>query len=135
MTARLVKDGSDWHLYPGAAATPVVKVTAAGVDVLGALLVTGALNAYDFLLTNIPVGLGTNYAVTYSGGLVTLETWTRTALNKLWKSIAYTYTGSLVETEVTKVFDVDGTTILAQTTQTYSYTDGILQGSTIVRNI
>jgi hypothetical protein len=88
------------------------------------------------LLDNEPVGTGVTYSNARSGNTITSETWTNTGNSRAIKSIAYTYTGSKVTTEVRKVFSsVDGTTVIAQITITYTYTGNTVTGETIVRNV
>ena len=89
--------------------------------------------SYDQILTSEPATANT-YAVAYTSGQVVGETWTRTA-STLLKSIAYTYTSGLISTVITKIFDTDGTTVLAQTTKTITYTNGLLSGATTTRDI
>lgn len=89
----------------------------------------------DFLLANEPDAVGASYAITYTSGLVTKETWTNTATTNTIKTIDYTYTTGLVTQEVRKVFASDGTTITGQVTITYSYTGTNLTSETLVRNV
>lgn len=92
--------------------------------------------AYEVVLNEEPVpliGFPLTYNITRTGPLVTLEEWFSGAT--LVKSIAYTYTGSAVNGEVRKVFDTDGTTILAQTTYAYTYTGSLVTSATITRNV
>jgi hypothetical protein len=90
---------------------------------------------YDFLLDNEPTSVGTTYALSLSGGLVSTETWTNTATSKTIKTIAYTYSTGLIQTEVHKVFAADGTTVVAQKTVTYTYSGGSITGSTVTRDV
>lgn len=90
----------------------------------------------DLILVESPPGPDTTYAnVKDVGNHVIQELWTRTLLATLLKSVDYTYTLSRVATQVTKVFAIDGSTILAQTTSTYSYTDGFVTGIVTTRDI
>jgi len=89
----------------------------------------------DVDLGSDPVYPGTTYANTYSAGLLTQEQWTRTAGGTLFKSIDYTFSGNMIVQQVNKLFAANGTTIIAQTTQTYTYTDNRVTGGTIVRNV
>ena len=88
---------------------------------------------YDFLLDNEPMYVGTNYANTWSGSVVTGEKWSIGAT--LLKSIAYTMSGSVVTQEVRKVFAGDGVTIVAQATITYTYSGYSVISASYVRNI
>ena len=88
---------------------------------------------YDFLLENEPDYPATTYTPTRTGGLVTKEEWRR-ADTTLLKSIDYTRTGGLVTQEVRKVFDTDGTTILAQLTVAYTRTGGIVTSQSRTRD-
>lgn len=105
---------------------------------MGAKLSTGGIGYTDFLLDNEPTtntgAVDCTYTPTYSMGKVTLEEWERDDAT-LIKSIAYTYTGSKVATEIRKVFALDGTTVLAQVTWTYSYTGSILTSATMTRDV
>jgi len=89
----------------------------------------------DVELGNDPVYPGTTYANIRTFGLLTQETWTRTAGSTLLKSIDYTFSGSRITQQVTKLFAANGTTVVAQTTQTFTYTGSLLTGGTIVRNV
>lgn len=89
------------------------------------------------LLETEPASPGTTYSNTIAGGKVTQEVWRRTADNTLLKTIDYTYTLGTpkVSTEVRKVYAVDGITIIAQVTMTYSYTGSQVTGIATVRNV
>lgn len=78
-----------------------------------------------------------SYANNYNGdGTLNWETWTTTAGSLLARRKDYTYTTGRVATEITKVYSpTDGTTIVAQTTITYSYTSGKLSSYACVRNV
>jgi hypothetical protein len=90
----------------------------------------------DHLLNAEPSSLGNSYANVKSGNRVTSETWTTTATSLATKSIAYTYTGSRVTTEVRKVFSAaDGVTVIAQMTLNYSYTGSSVTSATVTRDI
>lgn len=90
---------------------------------------------YDFVLERNPVHIGITYAPTYTGRWVTQERWRRTSDSSLLKQSDYTYTQSKVTSEVRKVFAADGTTTVAQTTNTYTYTGSRLTGQTTVRDV
>lgn len=89
------------------------------------------------LLETDPSTPGNAYANTIVGGKVTQERWTRTVGGTLIKVIDYTYVvgTSRVSTEVRKVYDVNGTTIIAQVTMTYTYTGSQVTGVSTVRDV
>jgi hypothetical protein len=89
----------------------------------------------DFLLESDPPTPGTTDTITYSSGLVTNETWVNTSNSHNVKTIDYTYTSGLAATEVRKVYDSAGTTVVGQITITYAYSGSTLTGSTTVRNV
>jgi len=123
--AGLWREGDNIKAFDPAHPTPINLLDAAGTNV-GADL--------DFLLENDPPEPNVDYAITRSAGQVTLEEWTRNGANLL-KSIAYTRTGGVVDTIVTKVFDTDGTTVLAQTTETFTRSGGLVTGSAKTRDV
>jgi len=91
---------------------------------------------YEFLLANDPVpqpGLTIARTPTYSAGLISNETWELSGLSV--KSIDYIYSSGLLDKTIVKIYDIDGVTVLAQTTETQLYSGGLDSGSTIVRNI
>ncbi len=80
--------------------------------------------------------IGSTYATTYSSNLVSKETWVNSATSFVIKTIDYTYASGVLATEVVKVFSpADGTTVIAQTTTTYTYSGGALASTTKVRNV
>ena len=87
----------------------------------------------DQLLEATEISTGTTYTPTYTSGQITLETWTVGGTNI--KTIAYTYSGSKVSTEVRKVFASNGTTIIGEVTLTYNYTGSTVTSITQVRNV
>ena len=87
------------------------------------------------LLDNEPVATGTTYSVTRTGNKVTLETWTNTLSTNRIKTIAYTYSGPRVTTEVRTVYADNGVGIVAQATITYSYAGSTVAGDVTVRNV
>lgn len=89
----------------------------------------------DFLLDNEPVSVGITYTPTYTGIKVTNETWKKTAGLLLVKNIDYTYTGNKVTTEVRKVYDSLGLTVVAQVTWTYTYTGNTLTSAVETRDV
>lgn len=136
-----VSDAGAISLTPGAVARKIGTAVAPSggsyrVWVLGA---SAADTSYiEALLNNDPTAetgaTDTTQTLTYGSGLVTLEAWTRNDATLL-KSIAYTYAANKVATEIRKVFDTNGTTILAQVTWTYSYTGELLTTATMVRDV
>jgi hypothetical protein len=88
----------------------------------------------DFLLEDDPVSPNITYVVTYVSGKVTNETWRRTVDATLIKTVDYTYAGSQVSQDVSKVYDTDGITVLGQVTTAYSYSGGRITGYTRVRD-
>ncbi len=86
-------------------------------------------------LVATPSDRAITFAATRTSGQVSRETWTYTATSLLLKSIDYTRVGGLVTSFVTKIFAEDGTTIIAQTTDTIARTGGVVTSGTTVRNI
>jgi hypothetical protein len=109
-------------------------------DVLGTFnLRSGTgLTYIEFLLDCDPIdetgATDSSYTATYSGNYISLEEWKRNDTTLL-KSIAYTYTGNKLTTEVRKVFAADGTTIVAQVTWSYTYTGNKLTSASMIRNV
>lgn len=90
----------------------------------------------DVLLNESPTDPDTTYSnVKDLGNHVVQEIWTRTLLATALKTVDYAYVLNRVVTQVTRVFALDGSTILAQTTSTYSYTDGFVTGIVTTRDI
>lgn len=90
----------------------------------------------DLLLVESPTAPDCNYTNARDlSNRVVQETWTRTLLATTIKTVDYTYSFGRVATEVTKVFALDGSTILAQTTSTYSYTGGFVTGIATTRDL
>lgn len=88
------------------------------------------------LLSDAPSNVGTTYSLTKDvNNLVTQETWVRVLPATTLKTVDYTYVLNRVSTEVTRVYALDGFTILAQTTSTYSYADGFVSGVVTTRDI
>jgi len=90
---------------------------------------------HEVFLDGDPTAPGTTYGNTYTDGLLTQETWTRTVGGKLLKSIDYTFVDERITQEVVKVWDDGVPSIVAQTTRTFTYTDNRVTGGTIVRNV
>jgi hypothetical protein len=89
----------------------------------------------EYLLGNDPIRAGeSSYAITYSGSSVTKEEWKRGDLT-LVKSADYTYVSSRCTQEVVKVFALDGTTVLAQVTWTYTYSSGKISSGSMTRDV
>jgi hypothetical protein len=89
----------------------------------------------ELQLASEPVTEPLVYTNTISDGHITQELWTRSEISKLLKSIDYTYSLGLLETEVRKVYDADGTTVLAQVTISFSYSGSTVDGKIIFRDI
>lgn len=106
----------------------------ATINLLDSAAGTNVGGDVDFLLESAPPEPDTNYVVTRTSGQVSKEEWTRNPGNLL-KSIDYTRSGGQVETVVTKVFDADGTTVLAQTTETFTRTGGLVTSSAKTRDV
>jgi hypothetical protein len=105
-------------------------------DALGVFDPRPSVLWYDVLLEIDPDETATTYTATYSGNTVTQESWSDTGTAFELKRIEYTYTNRLVTTEVRKAFDpANGTTIVAQKTITYAYTNFRVTGMTVVRNV
>lgn len=98
-------------------------------------LANDALPNGDFLLDNEPASLHNTYSNTILSGNVTQEVWVRTVGATNIKVIDYTYTGARVTTEVRRVYALDGTTIIAQSTLTYSYTGSFVSGIVVTRDV
>lgn len=105
------------------------------VDVTGSRTFSSLANQYDLLLETQPVFVGITYTPTYSSGKITLEEWKRTAGAALVKSIAYTYIGNKLNTEVRKVYNAAGLVVVAQITWTYIYTGNIITSATMTRDV
>jgi hypothetical protein len=89
----------------------------------------------DSLLETDPDSGNTTYAVTYDANKVILETWTVASSGKTIKTVAYTYVGSKIETEVRKVYAADGATIVAQQSITYGYAGSRISGYASTRDV
>jgi len=110
----------------------ILKDSISGSKALSALI---SSDPYNFLLDCEPDSVGVTYSITRSSGLVTKETWTNTSTSKDIKTIDYTRSSGLLATEVVKVFDSDGTTVVAQKTVTYSRSGSLVSGATITRDV
>ena len=99
--------------------------------------VTNSLQALSNheLLDNEPVATKTTYAVARTGNKVSLETWMTFATSNKIKTIAYSYSGNRVASELRTVYADDGVTIIAQATLTYSYSGSTVTGDLTVRNV
>ena len=100
------------------------------------LVLASKIALTDFMLDNEPTqetgAIDATYTASYTGSTVTLESWSRNDTT-LIKTIAYTYSGGQVATEVRTVYATDGTTVLGTATYTYSYTGSTLTSSTMTR--
>lgn len=94
------------------------------------------VDLYGLLETDPPTP-GNTYSNTIVGGKVTQEQWVRTVGGTTIKTIDYTYSPGTprVITEVRKVYDVNGTLIIAQVTLTYTYTGNQVTGIATVRDV
>jgi hypothetical protein len=100
-------------------------------------LTTGGINVgaeVDFLLENDPPEPDATRQLTYTGGQLTREDWTRNPGNLL-KRTDLSYDAGRLSQVLVKVYDTDGTTVLAQTTEAPSYTAGRLTGSSKTRDV
>ncbi len=89
----------------------------------------------DLLLAAEPPAPTSDYTITRSSGVVTQESWARNSDASLLKTIDYTRSSGVVTEEVRKVFDTDGTTILAQLTVDYTRSSGVIVSATYTRDI
>lgn len=97
--------------------------------------VGSGVSTIDFLLDNEPVTPGITYTPTYSSSKVTVEEWKKTVGAAKVRTINYTYTGAKVSTEVRKVWDSSGTTIIGQQTWTYTYSGSTLSSAVMTRDV
>jgi len=95
---------------------------------------TSYASLLDFLLDCEPMSPSTTYAVTWTGSVVTKESWS-IAGPVLLKSIDYTYTSGHCTQEVRKVFYSDGVTVLAQSTIVYTYSGNMVMSAVLTRSI
>ena len=95
----------------------------------------GTAATINLLLSAPGMPFASNYAVMWSGAYASTETWTNPSTSHNIRTIAYTYTGSLLTQEVWKVFAADGTTITGQVTYTYTFTLNRASGGTTTRNV
>lgn len=94
----------------------------------------GGVSLYDFLLENDPPSPNNNYSNTIIGNLVLNESWRRIDTTLL-KKIDYTFSGNRCTNEVRKIYAADGTTIVAQLTIVYTYSDNKVISATRTRNV
>ena len=99
---------------------------------LGAI--AGSLN-FDLLLETDPAKPNNTYTNTIVSGKVVQEKWNEIGSNHLIKTIDYTYNGSVIVTEVRKVYDAPGTTILAQITKSYVVSNNTVISVTTTRDV
>lgn len=89
----------------------------------------------DELLENDPT-YGVTFTPTYGSGYLNDELWAYTGSGLTLKTIHYVYTlGLLIDHYVVKVYAANGTTIIAQTTTTFSYTGSIVNSIVRTRDI
>lgn len=100
--------------------------------------VQGAIEQLDInqLLTAEPIS-GHSYSNTYNAtGTLGSESWTTTVGALLARKADYTYTGNALATITISVYSpLDGTTVIAQTQTTLSYSNGRVSGYTCVRSV
>jgi hypothetical protein len=98
----------------------------------------GLVSYVEFLLDNEPIAetgvTDATYVPTYLEGKLVLEAWTRSDATAI-KTIAYTYSGPILITEVRKVFADDGVTVVAQVTWNYNYVGNAVSSATMTRDI
>lgn len=104
--------------FTGAAVTATVSGSVATVNITGG---GGGVTETERLLGGGEPIIGSLYDATKTGSTVTQERWRRSSDSSNLKTIDYTYSSGRISTAVVKVYDTDGTTILAQTTETYSW--------------
>lgn len=104
----------------------------AGTKTLSSLV---GVSNYDFLLDCEPDAVDTDYAITRTLGKVSSESWTNSATSALIKTIDYTRTLGLVTTEVRKVYDPTGVTVVAQLTVVYTRSLGQVVSAVYTRDI
>lgn len=135
--------------YPVGAVVLMGRVTAAGGQVssiahdlvaYNAFVSGGPSNAptnYDFFLDNEPDQSNHSYAVSRDqSGRVIKETWIDSSSSKIFKTIDYTRGADhKVQSEVRRIFAPDGSTVVAQLTESYTRAQGRLSGSSIVRDL
>jgi hypothetical protein len=88
----------------------------------------------EFRLANEPIS-GTTTTLTYAGRALASAVYVSVATSLPVKSVTFTMTGVLLTSIVTKVFAPDGVTIMAQTTETLSYTARVLTGDVTTRDV
>jgi len=102
------------------------------------LVVAGGKNYVEFLLDSDPTketgATDCTWTPTYVGRKVAKEEWFRNDAT-LVKSIDYTYDGVKVVQEIRKVFDLDGETIVAQVTWSYTYSGNLFASATMTRDV
>jgi hypothetical protein len=95
---------------------------------------SGSAANLDFLLDNEPVSSGSTYTNVRTGNKVTQETYRRLDGSKL-KTSDYTYSGNFVILEIRKIYAQDGVSVVAQTTQTYTYSGGLVNSISASRDV
>lgn len=94
----------------------------------------GAVSLVDELLVSDPYTSAV-MSLTYVTGSVTREDWNRLVGGALLKRTDFTYVGSNVTQIRVQTFDIDGTTLTGQTTETISYTGSTVTGTSKTRDI
>lgn len=117
--------------FVGSGVTASVSAGEATITVSGG---GGGVTEMERLLGGGEPIIGSLYDATKSGSTVTQERWRRSSDSSNLKTIDYTYSSGRISTEVVKVYDTDGTTVLGQTTETYSWSTNP-PTSTKVRNV
>ena len=90
------------------------------------------------LMLMAPPQAANNYAVHYNGdGTINYEEWHDTTwpTPQLMRRVDFTYASGLVDTEVVKVYSTTTGAIIAQATITYSYSGGLMQSYSFVRDV
>lgn len=128
--------GGSVTFYDPAGATKI-GISPTNLTTTTATVLQNAFGSIDLnhALVATPSDRAITFAATRTSGQVSRETWTYTATSLLLKSIDYTRVAGLVTSFVTKIFAADGTTIIAQTTDTIARTGGVVTSGTTVRDI
>ena len=131
----LYRNATQWIPLSAGTSGQFLKTNGTGANPAWATVSGTGIAAYELFLDAEPTTPNNTYSNTIASGKVTQEKWVRTSDSSNLKTIDYTYTGSKLTTEVRKVFDTDGTTILAQMTLNYTYTSSTLTGETVTRDV
>jgi hypothetical protein len=132
----LSSTGGSITFYDPAGATKI-GISPTNLTTTTATVLQNAFGSIDLnhALVAPPSDRAITFAATRTSGQVSRETWTYTTTSLLLKSIDYTRVAGLVTSFVTKIFAADGTTIIAQTTDTIARTGGVVTSGTTVRNV